>query len=238
MSGDIHALSGAFAVDAVDDFERAQFERHLTGCTDCRLEVDSLREGAALLAEVTAAPAPAALRARVLASAETVRPLPPLFVEAQDRARAHRRRLPAMVAAAAALVAIGGAGVTVWHPWERPVSSDITATQLERADDALVLTKRLAGGGAITVTRSAELNSAYVSTRNMPQLQKGQTYQLWTIHDGVEVPAGLVDGDASKVLVVGDPGTAQAIAVTIEPAGGVEEPTTDYVVASFDFTEA
>ena len=64
MSGDIHALSGAYAVDAVDDFERAQFERHLTGCPDCRLEVASLREGAALLAEIVAQPAPDALRDR------------------------------------------------------------------------------------------------------------------------------------------------------------------------------
>ena len=28
-SADIHALSGAYAVDAVDDLERARFERHL-----------------------------------------------------------------------------------------------------------------------------------------------------------------------------------------------------------------
>ena len=54
MSGDIHALSGAYAIDAVDNFERAQFERHLSGCVDCRLEVESLREGTALLAEVVA----------------------------------------------------------------------------------------------------------------------------------------------------------------------------------------
>jgi hypothetical protein len=26
---DVHALSGAYAVDALDDIERAQFQRHL-----------------------------------------------------------------------------------------------------------------------------------------------------------------------------------------------------------------
>ena len=40
---DIHALSGAYAVDALDDIERAQFERHLAECPACRSEVDSLR---------------------------------------------------------------------------------------------------------------------------------------------------------------------------------------------------
>ena len=29
---EIHALSGAYAVDALDDIERAQFERHLATC--------------------------------------------------------------------------------------------------------------------------------------------------------------------------------------------------------------
>ena len=36
MTGDIHALSGAYAVDALDDIERAQFERHLAECPACR----------------------------------------------------------------------------------------------------------------------------------------------------------------------------------------------------------
>ena len=237
MSGDIHALSGAYVVDAVDDFERAQFERHLTGCDDCRLEVASLREGAALLAESVAQPAPDALRSRVLSSIETVRPLPPLLADAQDRARAHRRRLPAFIAAAAAFVVIGGAGATVWHPWEQP-TGDVTATQLAQAPDARVLTEKLPGGAAITLTMSRTLNSAYVSTHNMPRLADGQTYQLWTIHDGRKVPAGLVDGDASKVLVEGDPGSASAVAITIEPAGGVETPTSKFVVASFDLADA
>ncbi len=238
MSGDIHALSGAYVVDAVDDIERAQFERHLTGCDDCRLEVESLREGASLLAESVAQPAPAALRAQILSTIETVRPLPPLLADVQSRARAHRRRLPTLIAAAAALVVIGGAGATVWHPWEQAPVADVTASQLETAPDVQVMKQELAGGGEITLTRSRSLNSAFVSTSNMPRLHDGKTYQLWTIHDGQKVPAGLVDGDASKVLVEGDPGTASAMAITIEPAGGVEQPTSKYVVASFDFTSS
>ncbi len=74
---DVHALSGAYAVDALDDIERAAFERHLAECADCRAEVASLRETAALLAETTAVEPPAALRDRVLADIATVRPLPP-----------------------------------------------------------------------------------------------------------------------------------------------------------------
>ena len=42
MSPDLHHLSGAYAVDALDDAERTSFEQHLAGCADCRAEVAEL----------------------------------------------------------------------------------------------------------------------------------------------------------------------------------------------------
>lgn len=75
---EIHALSGAYAVDALDDIERAQFERHLTECSECQAEVTSLREAAALLGEVARTEPSADLRSRILGDIKTVRPLPPL----------------------------------------------------------------------------------------------------------------------------------------------------------------
>jgi len=65
---DIHHLTGAYALDAVDDIERARFEQHLAECEDCRLEVASLREAAGLLSETTAVTPPPALRESVLAA--------------------------------------------------------------------------------------------------------------------------------------------------------------------------
>ena len=56
---DIHALSGAYAIDALDDIERAQFERHLAECAECRAEVESLREAGGMLAEAVSATPPA-----------------------------------------------------------------------------------------------------------------------------------------------------------------------------------
>jgi len=40
-SADIHALSGAYALDAVDDIERAEFERHLAACPPCQAYLDT-----------------------------------------------------------------------------------------------------------------------------------------------------------------------------------------------------
>ena len=78
MSDDIHALSGAYAVDALDDVERARFERHLAGCSACQAEVESLVAAASELSVLTEVAPPASLRAKVLAEIATVRPLPPL----------------------------------------------------------------------------------------------------------------------------------------------------------------
>ena len=91
---DIHALSGAYAIDALDDIERAQFERHLAKCAECRAEVESLREASAMLAETTAVEPPADLRDRLLAEIRTVRPLPPV-VPAPEETPEESEPLPA-----------------------------------------------------------------------------------------------------------------------------------------------
>jgi anti-sigma-K factor RskA len=78
MSPDLHHLSGAYAVDALDEAERESFERHLTQCPDCRAEVAELSDTAHLLSSLTEATPPPALRDSVLQGITRVRPLPPL----------------------------------------------------------------------------------------------------------------------------------------------------------------
>ncbi|NEC38751.1 zf-HC2 domain-containing protein, partial [Streptomyces rubrogriseus] len=74
---DLHSLTGAYALHALSDDERAAFERHLAGCVTCEQEA---REFAAATARLglaaTVAPAPA-LRDRVLHRVTTVRQVPP-----------------------------------------------------------------------------------------------------------------------------------------------------------------
>jgi len=122
---DIHALSGAYAVDALDDIERAQFERHLADCPACTAEVRSLREAAALLAETTATAPSEGLRDRVLSGISTVRPLPPVVPEEPEPSTVtaseprRRRRVVTFLVAAAAAVAIGTGGV-IWVSDDSP----------------------------------------------------------------------------------------------------------------------
>ena len=78
MNDDIHGLSGAYAVDAVDADERVAFEQHLAVCSQCREEVASLRAAATQLAGMTETAPPARLRASVLREISAIRPLPPV----------------------------------------------------------------------------------------------------------------------------------------------------------------
>jgi anti-sigma factor RsiW len=44
---DVHALSGAYALDALTPDEAAAFEQHLESCEPCRTEVRSAQAGRA-----------------------------------------------------------------------------------------------------------------------------------------------------------------------------------------------
>ena len=117
MSEDIHALSGAYAVDALDDVERARFERHLAGCTACQAEVESLVAAASELSVLTEAAPPASLRAKVLAEIATVRPLPPLTAPQHDSADEDVT------------------SSTPPEPVQAPTATAAPGTQVEHADD-------------------------------------------------------------------------------------------------------
>jgi anti-sigma-K factor RskA len=223
---EIHALSGAYAVDALDDIERAQFERHLAECAECRAEVASLRDTAGLLAETSATAPPQALRERVLADIATVRPLPPAV--RTGGAPRHRFRL-APLAAAAALIAAVGTGVIVTQPWTDDTSQTPQVSAVDRvlqADDAERYTQSIDGAEA-TLVRSRSLNKAVLVTQDMAPPPDGKVYELWLDHEGVGmVSAGLMArGGEQQVLLEGDPATALGAGITVEPAGGSEEPT-------------
>ena len=223
---EIHALSGAYAVDALDDIERAQFERHLAECAECRAEVASLRSTAALLAETTATAPPEGLRAKVLADIATVRPLPPAV--GTGAAPRRRFRLAPLAAAAAVIAAVGVGGIVVAEPW----ADDTSQTQVSavdrvlQAEDAERYTQTIDGSEA-TVVRSRSLNKAVLVTKDMAPPPDGKVYELWLDHKGVGmVPAGLMpEGGEQQILLEGDPATALGAGITVEPAGGSEEPT-------------
>jgi anti-sigma-K factor RskA len=229
---DIHALSGAYALDALDDVERAQFARHLATCAECRAEVRSFSETAAHLAAIEDESPPANLRARVLGDIATVRPFPP-EASAADAAPAgapsavspRRRALPALVAAAVALILLAAGGAAIWHPWTNDRTT--VADQILHAPDAVSLTEPVPGGGTLTLVRSASLKRAVMIGDHVPEPEAGTTYQLWLQQGQHLVSAGLMPDSTEPTVLTGNAATAEAAAVSVEPESGSENPTTD-----------
>lgn len=243
---DIHALSGAYAVDALDEHERAQFEAHLEGCASCREEVASLREAAGHLAATTQTAPPASLRASVLEGIGQVRPLPPLREADASRpgpaAQVPRRRhwLPALAAAAAVVAAIG-AGAVITQPWQDDAPSQQGPSVAERvlqSEDARQATLRFDDGARATVTHSPSEGRAVIQTRDMPPPPEGKVYELWWQDpDGEMDPAGLMPERPDQTIVLeGDATGARAVGITVEPEGGSQEPTSE-PIALFDLGE-
>ncbi len=231
---DIHALVGAYSVDALDDIERASFDKHLAGCPACRAEVDSLREAAAALADDVAVAPPAELRSLVLTDIARVRPLPPVAPVGGPIVR--RKWFPALVAAA--VIALVGIGGVVWHPWSDDSSQQISATDQVLADpQAQEFTQELPGGATATIVRSEKLHQAVLVTEDMPPAPDGMVYQLWLQSpDQQMVPAGLMEPGQTTALLEGDAAEAVGAGVTVEPPGGSEQPTSDPIVL-FDFQQ-
>lgn len=232
---DVHALSGAYALDAVTDAERESFERHLAGCEACQEEVASLRETTAIMSDLSAEEPPPALRASVLASISEVRQLPPQPVAVPRRRRFDPRTL--LVAAASAVVLAGGIGLAATQPWK-----DDTASQTLTAADRVLqdpqaerVTQTFDDGARATVVRSSAERKAVIVTHDMPDAPEGHSYVIWLQQGDEMVNAGTMpQGPDNTLLLEGDASTASAAGVTVETEPDAQAPTTD-PIALFAF---
>jgi len=242
-TGDIHKLTGAYAMDALDELERARFEQHLASCDDCRAEVAELRETAALLSETVAVTPPASLRESVLAGISQVRPLAPAASTSQPShagrpAARGRGWVPFLVAAALALIV--GVGALVTQPWADSDDAErlTAAEQVLQAPDAEEVSVDLGEAGRATITRSKSHDRAVITTEDMVSAPAGKDYELWFISGDEIVSAGLMpDAPDQTVVLDGPAGGAAAVGITVEPDGGSKQPTSD-PIAVFDLTEA
>ncbi len=233
---DWHVLSGSYALDALPDPERVEFERHLQHCPSCEAEVRGLRETAARLAMAQALQPPLGMEQQVLAAAYRTRHLPPLPSDRLRAARDHRRaqvarrfaprRIAAFAAAAsvAAAVALGITQVSTQHRLESTQASNAAISQVVTAPDARIETTRTSAGGSVTVVASAALREAVITSTGMVSPPAGQVYQVWVISPFGARSAGLMADRSTLLASAVVPG--DRIGITVEPAGGTSKPTT------------
>jgi anti-sigma factor RsiW len=234
LADDWHVLTGSYALDALPDPERVEFERHLQHCPSCEAEVRGLRETAARLAMAQALQPPPGMEQRVLAAAYRTKQLAPLPSDRLRAVRDHRRaqvarrfaprRIAAFAAAAsvAAAIVLGTTQASTQHRLESTQASNAVISRVVTAPDARIETTRTSTGGSITVVASAALREAVVTGTGTPPA--GRVYQVWVMSSSGARSAGLMAGPSTVLASAVVPG--DRIGITIEPAGGTSKPTT------------
>ena len=237
---ELRELLALSAVGALSEQEQADVEAALEGRPDLQAELDSLLEITTTLADAEAvAPPPEPAGPRCSTPSPTRRSCRPRSAAAPVRrapaqplapvvpiTSARRRRWTAVIGVAAASVALL-VGVLVVSPWERRRPSDQVAAVLE-ADDAveIPMTGDLPG---LTIVHSAGADAAVLTAVAVPIPEGDNVYELWAIRDGTPERFATFRPDADGTLTVYaaglDPASAEAWAITEEPAGGSDTPT-------------
>ena len=231
---DVHALAGAYALNALPEQEARFFEAHLAVCAPCQEEVAGLLATAARLGAAAAQPAPAHLRQRVLAEVAATRQEPLLPVTAWQRGRRQRLQGVAAVAAAVAVSAFGLAGLVGLARMDARLDQfearSAQVVSVLAADDAQrVLLEGAQHPPARVIISPREGQAVFVADQ-LPQPGEDRVYELWLIGPQGPHPAGLFrpgeHGRVVEVMAV-ELAEVQAVAVTVEPEGGSAQPTSD-----------
>jgi anti-sigma-K factor RskA len=238
MSGDVHNLSAPYALDSLDVHDAEAFEKHLANCETCATDVREMRETAAVLAVSAAIQPPSSLRDTVLAQVQVTGQLP-VDGSSVTPLKGRRRLGPAANrwfagVAAAAVVVAAGLGVVAYQADQRADDARVVAEQVAEilADPEATLERAdVAGGGSGALVTSPDSEQVVFLTRGLPAADVDQTYQLWAIDEAGATSVGLLqpdDGRASELIDL--PSGTTTFGMTVEPAGGSEQPTTEPVL--------
>lgn len=235
---ELSSLVGAYAIDALDESERAVFENHLADCADCAAEVASLRAAAAELSHVSALAPPDGLRADLLSAIGQVRPLPPRVgtITAIGH-RLPRRRLWPALAAACALIAVIALGWGVQEHRQlagHRLSPSALSAVLDSGDLATV-SASVGSSGHATLIYSKAKHQLVLIGQDIPALPTGKTYQVWMLSPtGAATSGGLFRPDQNGTVLVqasGDLAHTAQMGISVERAAGAVQPTPGAIVA-------
>jgi anti-sigma-K factor RskA len=234
---DLHTLTGAYALDAVDDAERDRFEHHLHRCQSCSHEVRGLHETATRLAMAVARQPPPAMRERVLTTAVRTPQLPPVrpaHAAHPPRTRRVPRLAVGLVAASMAVVIVLAIALGVTRRQLDEARSQQQAIAAVLTSPGIsVVTRRTSLGGTATVLVSRSRQKVLFTAAGLPPLPRSKVYQLWLLGPPRTRSAGLLpapSGGRTAPLLASGLNGGDSIGVTVEPAGGSPQPTTKPIV--------
>jgi anti-sigma-K factor RskA len=222
VNDDIHDLSGAYALDALDDIERARFAAHLAKCSTCQRDVAEFRAAATHLGRAVSEPPPPALRASILDAIGDVRqdrPGPP------PRQPRHTGRWVTLAAAVAAALVIGVLTAQLLTIRADRNDTEQLAEVLTAPDAAIMPLEGEVGSGRMVWSPS--LGRSVLVLDGLPTLESDRDYQLWFVVDGEQIPVEVYHPDDHRIVAETPdlPDGLEALGITEEPAGGSPAPT-------------
>jgi hypothetical protein len=236
---DVHALTGAYAVDAIDDEnERDKFERHMARCQQCAGEVRGLTETATRLALAASRPPPVLLRGRVLTAVSQTRQLPPITEHSPARpwhawpwwtSKFTVLSYGLVAVSVGVIIALGIVLASARSQLTQAEARNTALAAVLSAPDARSVSQAVSVGGRATVVYSLRRHAMIFTPHGLPPLPPGKVYQLWLIAPHRFHSAGLLPvSPAAQSMPILAYGVMRrdVVGLTVEPAGGTKTPTT------------
>jgi anti-sigma-K factor RskA len=225
---EIEELSSAYALGTLPDAQRAAVAAHLASC-DRHPEMRELEAVAASLAlAAEEMEPPLALKSRLMEA-----------IQADRRATQSATGTPTPVEGGlfetirgwfasprlgyglSAALAVAVVGLLAWN------------ISLQGSADQVVVSVSGSASGRVIYLKDEGL--AVVDVRDLPVLPSGKVYEVWSISSAKATRLGLLNttasGEASASLPFNDSGV-DLVAVTVEEAPGVDQPTTSPVFSA------
>lgn len=229
-------LKEAYALGALSEDERREFEDYLAAHPELQAEADNLDSVAGLLALAPQEYEPSPeLRHNLFSRIEASGGIFPQ--DSLRRASSSRRgffssgRLAAAAVAAVAVLAL--VGLFAWNSSLRDANEDLRGELDNRQ------TYQLQGSGPAEDVQGEVVtvgdSRGVLVAENLPPTPEGEVYEVWLLHGGVPEPAGVFtssDGGDAAAPIEGSLKGADAVAVTVEPAGGSPAPTSDILMTA------
>jgi anti-sigma-K factor RskA len=238
---DVAALISAYALGALEPDQAAIAEGHIASSDACRRAYEDALETSAALALAVADSEPSAdLRERIVAAARAERE-PAAAAVATPAAQRKRSRLagwltPSMgfaIAGIAAAIVFALVAVSQHNSATNARDNQEALVSILSSPDAKVVPLEPSSGGSpsgrvvVSDGRAALISS-------LQPAPTGHTYQAWGIPSGGGDPVPLPTFDhTGSVVILDDVGDYAQVAITVEPSGGSQAPTTKpFTVAS------
>ena len=242
-----------YVAGVLPEAEKAEVESYIQKYPEVKAEIDNISSVVYTLTSSYSKKAPESLKASIQSQIKS----PEVININRGKEKIYNKQDYKWLAAAAIALLVISAAMNFyfynqWNDAERNLialqqEKDLFATDLVKLSDSLtniqqqiavitdpqykpVLLKGLdvSPQSSAIVYWNIATNESFINIKSLPAPPAGKQYQLWAIADGQPVDAGVFDVHKDSILQpMKAVKSAQAWAVTLEPAGGSINPTLD-----------